>query len=484
MIAPRRQMSATPSAKEESLAWAKRSLLPLTSVAPSLDWGELSPIGQMIGDASIVALCEAEHFVAEPLEYRNRLLQYLVQEKGFTAVAIESGIVESRALHEYARGGVGDAESVVAAGCSWGFDRLPQNRALVQWLREYNSDPGHPRKVNVYGFDVAGSPGNPTANRGLETALVETLSYLARVDAAASAAVHARLDACLPNIRCDPADASRGPGYCRLSRRERDTLTAAVADLIMLMERREADYIDASSETDYEWACEAALAARQVDHWLRSGPAARKPLTDYAEFMAVASDVRDRAQADNLARIARREGPLGKILVYGHNVHLSAAAVEWTWKSLESSDRPQQDVISIRQTHEAAGTYLRRRFGSDIVTIGHLIGHRGGERSGCEPMSCDARLESIDGWGAAAGVQKFLLDLRNAPPRVRGWLDRPRRLGRAIALPGECEISIALAVGKAFDALFYVDSATPACAPTAVRADFGKRGMSHARSNS
>jgi len=50
-------------------------------------------------------LSEGVHGAAEPLEFRNRVLQYLVEAKAFTAIAIESGIVESRTVHDYVRGG-------------------------------------------------------------------------------------------------------------------------------------------------------------------------------------------------------------------------------------------------------------------------------------------------------------------------------------------------------------------------------------------
>jgi erythromycin esterase len=92
------------------------------------------------------------------LEFRNQVLRYLVQEKGFTAIALESGLVESRKVYDYVRGGAGELASVLAEGISWTFDRLPQNATLVSWLKDYNSDPQHTCTVNFYGFDVPGSP--------------------------------------------------------------------------------------------------------------------------------------------------------------------------------------------------------------------------------------------------------------------------------------------------------------------------------------
>jgi len=163
----------------------------------------------MIGDASVVALSEAAHGAAEPLEFRNRVLRYLVEKKGFNTIAIESGMVESRLVHDYVRGRGGELASVLEQGISWGFDRFPQNRDLIQWLREHNT---RSRPVNFYGFDVPGSPGSTEAKRGADTALMEVLRYLDRID-------------------------PRSP--------------------------------QVSSTEDYEWAVRAAVGALQIDQWLR-----------------------------------------------------------------------------------------------------------------------------------------------------------------------------------------------------------------------
>src|SRR6476619_1818927 len=111
--------------------WAGKSLKPLNTVAPSPSTADLAPIKAMIGNATVVAISEGVHAGAEPLEFRNRLFQYLVQEMGFTAIAIESGISESRQVHDYVLGGSGELKDVLTRGLTWTFDRLPQNAALV-----------------------------------------------------------------------------------------------------------------------------------------------------------------------------------------------------------------------------------------------------------------------------------------------------------------------------------------------------------------
>src|SRR3954451_24192621 len=78
------------------LQWAKKSLHPVTSADLDASTMDLVPIEKMIGDARIVGIGEFVHAGAEPLIFRNRLFKHLVEHKGFTAIGIESGIVEGR----------------------------------------------------------------------------------------------------------------------------------------------------------------------------------------------------------------------------------------------------------------------------------------------------------------------------------------------------------------------------------------------------
>jgi len=458
-------MTPTSSDRAAFLGWARQSLTPLATVAADTHWKDLEALGAMIGDARVVALGEGDHFGAEPMLFRNRLLQYLVEQKGFTAVAIESGTVESRAVYNYVRDGSGDLATAVANGISWTFDKLPQNHDLVRWLRQFNADPRCARKVNFYGFDVPGSPSNPHANRGVDTALVETLQFLERVDREAAATFHERIDRLLPNLRFDLYSPTSAPGYHRLSQTERDVLTSSVADLVALLEAREAPYTAATSLEDYQWALRAAIGARQVDGWLRQCPLEWQATSEQQKFLDVASDLRDRAQADNLEWIFQREGPSGKILVYAHNGHLSTAAVKWRWCPLgngASSGGAKPGVY----LHTVAGTYLRRRYGDQLFVIGNLIG---GGSIGCQSFSQElpqVAADSLDGLAKDVGMPLFLLNLHTAPADVAGGLNQERQIGHGFKLPPNYQVLLELPARGAFDAVFYLDTVTPACDPT------------------
>ena len=170
------------------LQWAKKSLHPVSNADLAASTKDLQPIEKMIGDAKIVGLSEGIHAAAEPLVFRNRLFKHLVEHMGFTAIAMESGIVESRVLNDYVTQGKGEIDAVLKQGLSNGFDTFRQNGELIRWIREHNARlPPDAVKVQIFGLDVPGSPGNFDAARGPDTALHTALEYLRVVDPQAAA---------------------------------------------------------------------------------------------------------------------------------------------------------------------------------------------------------------------------------------------------------------------------------------------------------
>ncbi len=451
-------MAAPPTFVE----WARNTLIPLSTRTSGRPWDDLVPLTKVFGGATIVALGEGVHGVTEPLELRNRLFQFLVQEQGFNAIAIESGIIESRLAHEFVRGGPGDLPTVMQEAFSWGFGRLPQNVALITWLRDYNADPAHPGKVNFYGFDIAGSPGDPTARRSVETSLVAALEYLSKADPQVAATLRARVDAFLPKLRFDYYRRIEAADYHTLTPDDRDCLTAAIADTISTFERCESRYCAAGDVNDYEWGYRAAISARQVDGLLRQMPI-EGPSSDQQTFIGVASDLRDRAQADNLEWIVSREGPSAKLFIFAHNFHLSGVSVKKRSWTVDRTGRIR-DVAEFHQ--EPAGTYLRRRFGDRLLTIGNLIGRQ--EKATASPSNAPMPLlaEPIDSHFTELGVRgQFIVDLRTAPETILSSTAQEHQLGQVYELPRGRAGSITLAVGKAFDAIWYLDTATAAMTP-------------------
>jgi erythromycin esterase len=387
-----------PSPSAEPSASAAARVLPLRSVEPGGDFGDLAALGALIGDARVVALGEPAHGVHEPLAFRNRLLEYLVREHGFTAIAVEAPFPESRRLAEHVAGGLGTAEDAVAENRAWWPVPVDENLQLVRWMRDHNTGAGRGRPVRFYAIDLSYT--GPWGSRPTTAALEAALAYVRRVDPPAARTLASTFEPLLPRL-ADPA--------IPFSRQEHDALTAAIDDLVALLERERVAYLAAAPAADYEWAHRAALVARQGDRMFRIAPAGdpNGPVPPNA-WRAV--NARDAAMAENVLWALGQEGPGGRLLVVAHNVHVQGTpAVAGPWAAFE-------------RMPTAMGQHLRASLGDGLVIIG---------------MSDAA---SVDTWAAGALPAGAAIGRTASPPFI---LDL-RRTGERTA----------------FDALLVVDSLT------------------------
>ncbi len=439
--APFTEAQAPENVRTAFLQWAKKALHPVSDADLSASTKDLEPMEKMIGDATIVGLSEGQHAGAEPLIFRNRLFKHLVEQLGFKAIAIESGIVESRVLNDYVTHGKGEFDTVLRQGFSNGFDTFRQNGALIRWMRDYNARlPRDAVKVQIFGLDVPGSPGNFDAARGPDTALLSALEYLRGVDPQAAAHLQPRVEAFLPVLKGIN-------GYGDLKEPERDALTAAIADLVSLMERQRLAYIKTSSKDDFDWAERAAIGARQADTWFRRMPLGWK-LEDGLEWTRYAMQVRDRTMADNLGWVRSRLGPRERVLVFAAVGHLATTVVQ-----VPAS--PFRETVPL-------GAYVKERFGSDFINILNLFAN--GEIVYCSAnprrlMPLKPPPESaVETLFAGVNVPRYVLDLRRAPAGVSSWLQQVHDHWNGF-------VPVQFATAEAFDIVYYVSPLTPACAP-------------------
>jgi len=409
--------------------WATAHAVPIQSVEPGNGAADLRRLKPIIGAARVVSLGEPAHGVHESLALRNRLFRYLVEELGFTAIAIESGFPESRRIFDFVAGGPGAAGQVVRENLTWGFGAFQENEELVRWIREYNADATHRRKVRFYGIDLSlGGPGGSTPK---PAALDAALSYLARVDSTSAQRMRATFRRYLGSL---------SGGAASLARVEHDGASAAIDDLIALLERERPAFIAASSEADYEWAYRNAIVARQADRVFRvNPPEAPGGGIPPAAWQAVTA--RDAAMAENVRWVLAQEGPEGRVLVFAHNMHVKNARTEGgIWSVFE---RPPN----------AMGQYLRSALGDDLL----IIGMSSAQKAARLPAT-PAESGSVDATLARVGPPRFLLDLRASRDdrAASAWFAERREL-RA-----NSTTCVTLSPGAAFDAIVYVDSLSSA----------------------
>jgi prolyl oligopeptidase len=369
-------------------------------------------VGEAIGNARMVALGEPAHGAHEPLEFRNRLARFLIEQRGFTAIALESGFNEARRVNAFVQGGEGDPRQIAREGLTWGFGTLPENVELLRWIRQYNAEPGRSRKVTFHGIDLTGGDSESTFATS-RLALDDALSYLQSVAPESSASARAAIEPFLDRFSLS--------GYQSLSSEERARLRASIESLVASFESQRARWISASSAGDYEWAFRSALVASQLETLFRLSPA---NVSDgvVPEFYRAAA-ARDAAMADNALWALRREGASGRVLLFAHNAHVMNGRLRGgLWKVY-----PEAPVMM--------GAHLRAALGKALVIVGAGSGHVG----------------AVDGVLSRVASPPFLLDLRGAPPAVTPWLKRP------LSLQANYTTEMDVALGEAFDAMIYFD---------------------------
>ena len=414
--------------------WARTHLHALDRVTADEDFRDLEPLRALIGDAHIVSFGEGMHGAAEPLEFRNRLFRFLVERMGFTAIALESGIVEGFEVNRYVLGAGDDLENTVKRGFSFGFAQLPQEASLVRWMRAYNDDPKHARKIEFYGVDVSGG------DDSMELPLRTALAYLAAREPAKASVFTSRVADLLSHLHLNRL-AEAPNQYPELTQAERDRLTGTIADLIAEYDVHETEWSAATSRREYETARQAAIAARQVDSYLRWVPVGWKPKDGFGGiFPTVASA--DRTKGDNLEWVRSQMGPGARVLVFMHRGHLM-----YTPSTIRLP--PPTGTVTLPPM---VGVYMNERYQRDNVMIAHLFGT---ESTRCGEPPREAPADTLEGQWSTLPAPLFVLDLRTAPRSIAERLQMQRE---EFGMPPLNTIGI----GKSYDAILYSRGVTRA----------------------
>src|SRR6185503_19673061 len=162
---------------------------------PEIDEPEFARAFDRFGDARVVLLGEASHGTSEFYRARAAITRWLIEQRGFTIVALEADWPDARALDAYVRG----QKPSLEAGPS--FRRFPtwmwRNREFerfLTWLKDHNATRGARPKAGVYGLDLY----------SLSASMRAVVDYLDRVDPAA-AEVARRRYGCLTPWADEPA---------------------------------------------------------------------------------------------------------------------------------------------------------------------------------------------------------------------------------------------------------------------------------------
>lgn len=354
-------------------------LYDLAEPLPNIDEPGFAECFDRYADARVVLLGEASHGTSEFYRARAAITRRLIEQHGFSIVALEADWPDAAYLDRFVR------HRPRRAGEEKAFDRFPtwmwrnlEFDQLVRWLRIHNAEVGAEKQVGIYGLDLY----------NLHSSMQAVIGFLEEKDPALAREARERYS-CLAPFSRDPARygamaLSAGYAFCA---------DGAVAMLKDLLEQQ-----CLGGDCD-EWL-DAAANARLVQNAER-----------YYRAMFHGSDeswnLRDTHMFETLCQILDAKGPSAKAVVWAHNSHIGDARATGMGRT-----RGELNI----------GQLAKERFGADARLIG--FGTHTGTVAAADdwdaPMQVKAVRPSLEGSHERlchdAGLPRFLLDLREDAP--------------------------------------------------------------------
>lgn len=295
-------------------------------------------------DAPVVLIGEASHGTQEFYRIRADLTRALIEQRGFTIVAVEADWPDAYRANRWVRG-LGADDTAEAALSD--FTRFPRwmwrNREVVRflrWLRAENAERGPDTRAGFYGLDLY----------SLHSSMACVIDYLDKVDPAAANQAR-RQYACFDMFGEDP----QAYGYAATISVSRSCEDEAVSQLLDLR-RRGPDYLS----RDGRVAADDLFAAQQNASVVRDAEAYYRSMF---RGRAESWNLRDRHMMSTLEALLafdKAAGGPGKAVVWAHNSHLGDAR-----------------ATAMASTGELnLGQLARERFGKPACLIG-MTTHRG-----------------------------------------------------------------------------------------------------------
>ena len=298
---------------------------------------------ELIGDARVVLIGESSHGTHEFYEARAEITKWLIEEKGFCAVAAEADWPDAYRVNRYVRG-LGVDENADEA--LRGFERFPawmwRNtvvRDFVDWLRIRNRRHGSngQQQAGFYGLDLY----------SLHRSMQEVISYLDKIDPRAAARARERY-ACFDHASADDAQAY---GFSAAFGAGPSCENQAIEQLVEIQRNALAyarrDGLLAEDELFY--AQQNARTVRNAEEYYRAMFSGR--VTSW--------NLRDKHMVQTLEALLQHfdrhhDVPSARIVVWAHNSHVGDARATEVWSDGQLT----------------LGQLVRERYGDESRLIG------------------------------------------------------------------------------------------------------------------
>jgi erythromycin esterase-like protein len=298
----------------------------------------------LVGDARFVLIGEASHGTHDFYHERAQITERLIEEKRFTAIAVEADWPDAYRVNRFVRGMSNDVYAIEALE---DFRRFPtwmwRNTDVVEfieWLRAYNDAlPASATKSGFYGLDLY----------SLRASMEAVLKYLEKVDPDIAKQARSRY-ACFDHFGEDTQVYGFVTGTGLAKSCEEEVISQLVELQRQAFELAKRD--GRLAEDEFFYAEQNARLVKNAEAYYRS------------MFLEKVSswNLRDRHMAETLdALVAHVDHQSGraKVVVWAHNSHIGDA------RATEMGQRGELNI----------GQLARESYGRDAVLVGFTTDH-------------------------------------------------------------------------------------------------------------
>lgn len=288
----------------ENIIYEEKELAKIVGnlTTPLEDAHDLNPLMNYIGDARYVLLGEASHGTHEYYTWRMKITKRLIEEKGFSFIAVEGDWPDCYKVNRYIKGycvsGKNPREILDT------FNRWPtwmwanwEMIAFTEWLKYYNEKLPLNQKIGFYGLDVY----------SLWESMNAIVKYLKKEDPEAMATA-------LKAMNCfDQYGQDEGQSYARASCIVPEPCTKEVVSLLSEI-RSKMKHYDSDPENAFSTEQNALVAVNAEKYYrsmMRGGPKSW--------------NIRDKHMVETLDRLMNFHGKNSKVIVWEHNTNIGDA---------------------------------------------------------------------------------------------------------------------------------------------------------------
>ncbi len=377
------------------LHWVQDSAIPFLTTDAVEDDTDLEPLRALIGDARIVGLGEQTHGTSEFVTMKHRIIKFLVEEMGFTVIAVEAGWSGGLVTDRFVTSGAGGLSTARESLGFW-FYQCEEFSDLLEWVRAHNSTTDG-EKVHLVGIDYQ-SP---------HYAFEWARSVLLSARASTGYVLDAQLTRDMDRM---PRKAKHVWGNNEDLRQEYFDLARSIAERLL------ADlplYVEAI--TPYERTLLERIPEAIEQQRTKFDIPDSENIPNEAGWYSRSFNHRDHLMAENVRWWLETLGDEAKMIVYAHNGHI---ALSWD----------EASVVPL-------GENLRQLFGESYIAVGFSTCEGTATAVNSETRFLDMEIPipvpsatSYESVLCAVAEPQFLLDLRQLDPAsaVGQWMFESR----------------------------------------------------------